>query len=343
MEMFEFECKGVRLVRAPILAAILLAAMSIETQAQSSDRSSSAANPYLPSADNLMRHVYALADDSMMGRAVHTEGYDMAARYVAEEFRRVGVGPRAGQGGSDLTHYFHTFEYEFPPESWYEGNVVSYNVIGVVPGNNPALASEQLVVSAHLDHVPQRGGQIFNGASDNASGVAVMLEVARLIARRPVGRTVVFAAFGAEEVGHVGSLMLVDSLVEHAVPVIANINIDDVGHLGRGPAGRPLMAALHEGRVCVDLFDMIRVHGDGAGVAITERYRDDVFTRSDHYSFYLADIPAIFFSSGGEHQWLHTPQDDADEMDWAQLQRLTSVVYQSVRSISEHIDMCGSQ
>ncbi len=137
--------------------------------------------------------------------------------------------------------------------------------------------------------------------------------------------------------------MYVQEIPNNDAQVVANINIDDVGHLGKGPSGRPLLGALHEGRICVDLFDLVRIHGDAAGVAITDRYRDDVFTRSDHYSFYLVDIPAIFFSSVGEHEWLHTPEDDPEEMDGAQLQQVASVVYQAVRTISEEIDMCGSR
>ncbi len=228
------------------LALVLYAFISV-TATQAVAQSQPGSDNDAPSAENLMRHVYVLADGS-----------------------------------------------RFPMES--------YNVVGLVPGTDPGLLSEQVVVGAHLDHMGISRGEIFNGASDNASGVAVMLELSRLIARSPLSRTVVFVAFGAEEYGLHGSMAFVSSVADKAIRVVAHINIDDVGHLGTGPIGRPLVAALHERSLCLELYNLVRAHGDRHGVAITDQYRDDVFTRSDHYSFYQVGIPVLDFGSGGEHE-----------------------------------------
>jgi len=323
------------------LVLVLCALMSLPvTQSAAQAQAGTAVDA--PSADNLMRHIYALADDSMMGRGTETPEYDTAARDVAETLRGYALVPDRRLGGSGLQRYYQYFGYESPGPLWEHGSLESHNVIGIVPGTDPELSSEHVVVGAHLDHLGVVDGEVMNGASDNASGVAVMLEVARLISRRPPSRTVVFVAFGAEEYGHLGSMVYVQEIPDD-VQVVANININDVGHLGKGSGGRPLLGVLHEERICEDLFDMVRVHGDSAGIAITDRNRDDLFTHGDHYSFYQVDIPAIFFSPPREHEWRHTPQDDPEEMDGAQLQKVASVVYQTVRTVSENIDVCGSR
>jgi len=324
------------------LALVLYAFISV-TATQAVAQPQPGSDNDAPSAENLMRHVYVLADDSMRGRGTQSDGYDMAARYVAETFRQHGVIPELVRSDSNIERYFHQFGFEVEASDGRRFPMESYNVVGSVPGTNPELSSEQVVVGAHLDHMGIVDGEILNGASDNASGVAVMLEVARLISRSPPSRTVVFVAFGAEEWGLLGSIEFVESIADNKLNVVAHVNIDDVGHLRTGPIGRPLVAVLHERSLCLELYNLVRAHGDRHGVAITDQYRDDVFTRSDHYSFYQAGIPVVDFGSGGEHEWLHTPQDDPEEMDGAQLQKVATVVYETVRTFSEEIDRCGSR
>jgi Zn-dependent M28 family amino/carboxypeptidase len=319
-----------------VLSTLLAGATPLTaTQAQASTAA-------VPSADSLMRHVYALADDSVRGRGTGTEGYDMAARYVAEWFRQHAIAPAPHPRGFRVEYYFHQFYFELP-RSLSSAQVRSYNVVAFVPGTDRQRASEHVVVGAHLDHVGVQGRRIFNGASDNASGVAVLLEVARLVAARPASRTVVFAAFGAEEYGHHGSLAFVEEAAAAGRRVVANINIDDVGHLSTVDAGRPSLAALHGKSICLELYNIVRARGNENGIEITDIDHSNLFTHSDHYSFYRAGIPVLDFGAGFLSDWLHTPEDDPDAMDGHQLQQVATVVYESVRTIAEHIDMCKSR
>ena len=219
----------------------------------------------------------------------------------------------------------------------------SYNVVGFIPGTNRRLASEHVVVGAHLDHVGVVQGQIFNGASDNASGIAVLLEVARLMAAGHASRPVVLVAFGAEEYGLQGSHAFVGSVLDEGFQVVAHINVDDVGHLRSGTLGRPILAALHGASMCGELYSLVKAYGDDSHLTITDSDDNNLFARSDHYSFYQVGIPVLDFGAGFVSTWLHTPEDDPEAMDGDQLQQVATVVYQAVRTVAESIGMCKSR
>jgi len=154
----------------------------------------------LPSVEQLRSHVFNLADDSMMGRMAGSAGYDKAARYTVAALSRLGVDPAFQEAGPVVSGYSHQFWFSL--EAGGARNLRSYNVVGIVPGTDPELRAQSVVVSAHLDHVGTHDNLVYNGASDNASGVAVVLEVARLIAERPLPRSVLFAFFGADQAQH---------------------------------------------------------------------------------------------------------------------------------------------
>jgi hypothetical protein len=188
------------------------------------------------------------------------------------------------------------------------------NVVGVLPGTDPARAAEAVVIGAHYDHLGREGGDVYPGADDNASGTAVVLGLARSLAAAPPARTVVFILFSGEEIGLVGS----DHHVRHpsAVPIermVAMLNFDMVGRLeGRhllvggvdtGSGFRPLVeAAATEAGLDVDL----RPGGTGP---------------SDHTRFHAAGVPVLFFHSGS-HADYHRPSDTADRIDAAGMARI---------------------
>jgi hypothetical protein len=191
------------------------------------------------------------------------------------------------------------------------------NVIGVLPGRDPTVAGEAVVVGAHYDHLGREGGDVYPGADDNASGTAVVLGLARSLASTPPARTLVFVLFSGEEIGLVGS----DYHVRHpsAVPVermVAMLNFDMVGRLeGRhllvggvdtGSRFRALVeAAANEAGLDVDL----RPAGTGP---------------SDHTRFHGAGVPVLFFHSGS-HADYHRPSDTADRIDAAGMARIADL------------------
>ncbi|HEY7251412.1 MAG TPA: M28 family peptidase [Methylomirabilota bacterium] len=188
------------------------------------------------------------------------------------------------------------------------------NVIGVLPGTDPMVAGEAVVIGAHYDHLGREGGDVYPGADDNASGTAVVLGLARSLAAAPPARSLVVILFAGEEIGLVGS----DHHVRRpsAVPVermVAMLNFDMVGRLeGRrllvggvdtGSQFRALVeAAAQEAGLDVDL----RPAGTGP---------------SDHTRFHDAGVPVLFFHSGS-HADYHRPSDTADRIDAAGMARI---------------------
>lgn len=174
--------------------------------------------------------------------------------------------------------------------------LVSPNVIGILPGRDPRLAGESVVLTAHLDHMGRGpavdGDTIYNGAYDNAIGVALMLEVARALmeeGRRP-RRTVVFAAVTAEEKGLRGSEFLARHLPASAGRPVANINLDMV-LLGAPTRRYTVLGTEHS-----TLRGPVEFAAKRMGLELVPDPRPDrvVFVRSDQYSFVRQGVPAIF-------------------------------------------------
>ena len=191
------------------------------------------------------------------------------------------------------------------------------NVIGILPGTDPVLAAEAVVVGAHYDHLGRADGVVYPGADDNGSGTAVVLGLARAFAAAGgAGRTLVFAFFGAEELGLIGSRHYVS---RPAVPLdrtVAMVNFDMVGRLrtrplniGGGDSGsrlRPLV------------IDAARAEGAPLDV------NGSPYGPSDHSRFYAAGVPVLFFYTGG-HGDYHRPTDTADKIDAAGMARVASI------------------
>lgn len=217
----------------------------------------------------------------------------------------------------------------------------SANVVGVLEGTDPALKNEYVVISAHLDHVgkgaPIGGDAIYNGAFDNASGIAVMLEAARLLAASPVKprRSVIFLAVTAEESGLQGA----DYFVQHpTVPreaIVANINIDMPVALA------PLADVTAFGAENSTLGAVVERVAAAEGVAVTPDSKPEevIFVRSDQYAFVRAGIPALYIDEGMRStdptqdqaarveafrkERYHQPGDDLSQaIDWPSLAML---------------------
>src|SRR5215203_2737095 len=181
------------------------------------------------------------------------------------------------------------------------------NVLGVLPGSNPSLANETVLAGAHYDHIglggrhsmaPDAAGQIHNGADDNASGTAALIEIAHALgrARTKPPRTIVFASFAAEEIGLLGSAWYVDHPVVPLEATVAMVNLDMVGR----PAGSVLISG-------------------------------------DDTSFLLRKVPALAFFSGF-HADYHRPSDDWDKIDVPGATEVTRIALLLVERIAGRIE-----
>ncbi|HEV8440378.1 MAG TPA: M28 family peptidase [Methylomirabilota bacterium] len=181
------------------------------------------------------------------------------------------------------------------------------NVIGILPGTDPARAPEAIVLGAHHDHLGRAGGSVHPGADDNASGTAVVLGLARTFAATGgTPRTLVFALFAGEEEGLLGSAHYVRHPALPMERTIAMLNFDMVGrmrdrrlHVSGLGSGAGLRAVVTDA-----------VSGEPLDLAL----KDEPFAASDHTSFYGAGAPVLFFTTGG-HDDYHSPRDTADKIN----------------------------
>ncbi|HEX8189875.1 MAG TPA: M28 family peptidase [Pyrinomonadaceae bacterium] len=248
-------------------------------------------------AARLLEDARALSADAMEGRGAGTKGGELARAYVERRFTEAGLAP-----------LWATFEQPFDLPSKGRG----VNVVGYVKGTK--YPERLIVVSAHYDHLGVRGGRVYNGADDNASGVAVLLQLAAHYAgaARPE-HSMAFAALDAEELGLVGARELVRRLQAEKRDVALDVNLDMVGHSERGelyasgayhtPALRPALERVAAGAPVRLLLGHDR----------PEQGHDDWTNQSDQYAFHKAGIPFVYFGVE-DHKDYHKPSDDFDTL-----------------------------
>jgi Zn-dependent M28 family amino/carboxypeptidase len=205
------------------------------------------------------------------------------------------------------------------------------NIIAVLPGSDPALSAEYIVFTAHIDHVgvgqpDETGDSIYNGADDDASGTAAVLEVAQAFAalqRRPA-RSIMFALVSGEEKGLLGSLHLVENPPVPAAQMIANINMDMIG---RNAPDTVVAIGQDYSSLGPAAQRIARAHPElGLTIAPDLWPEEQLFFRSDHFSFASKEIPAIFFTTG-LHDDYHRPSDEADTIDNDKLTRVARLLF----------------
>ena len=218
--------------------------------------------------------------------------------------------------------------------------VTTWNISGVFKGANST--EPPVVVTAHYDHIGKQRGGICWGADDNASGVASIIEVARAYSRIKLKqkRDIVFVAFGAEEVGLVGSEVFMESFEKK--DVYANINIDMIGRRDTltkenyvyimGTQNNPILHQLHqEANLQTVNLNLDYAYGRETGYG-------SMMNRSDHYHFYKKDIPVIAFFSG-LHNDYHTPLDTLDKIDFPLMTRRVQLVFGTLYLLANSDDV----
>jgi hypothetical protein len=270
----------------------------------------------------LAAHVEALAAPALEGRGLGTTGEKAAAEYVAGEMKAAGLSP-AGDDGT----YFQRFRVE-KTASGAPADVT--NVVGLLPGSNPAWKDESVVVVAHYDHLgrgwpdarKESAGQIHPGADDNASGVAVLLELARAVKDEKPRRSVVFLAVTGEEAGRLGSKRWVAGPSSRdAKKTLAAVNLDTVGRLGAGK-----LQVLGTGTAGEWIH---AVRGATWVTGVETKAVPETLESSDHVSFVEAGVPAVQLFTGA-HTDYHRPSDTAERVDVPGLAKVAAVAKELV-------------
>ena len=244
------------------------------------------------------------------------------------------------------------------------------NVIGILEGTDPTLKSEAIVIGAHYDHLGLGGagslatkeGEVHHGADDNASGVAGVLELARIFSAQPPRRSLVFMAFSGEEEGLLGSNYYVNHPLVPLANTVAMINMDMIGRMKNKTLTIGGIGTAQEWRSLVESANLMQgmtvaaaassQHGSpaGAGVPIvvaangqavvtsdpakqfTLTLNSDGYGPSDHSSFYAKQIPVLFFWTG-THEDYHKPSDTSDKINYEEEARILGVVARIVRDV----------
>ncbi len=221
----------------------------------------------------------------------------------------------------------------------------SSNVVGVIEGSDAKLKSEYVIIGAHYDHLGLGGpeslaanpeAQIHHGADDNASGTSALMELARvMMSDRPkIKRSVIFMAFAAEELGLLGSAAYTKNPIAPLASTVAMLNMDMVGRLrdrslfvggvGTSPVWKPLLDKLNA---------EVKSPETGSGSRFQLGIGQDGFGPSDHQSFYVKDVPVLFFFTGS-HDDYHKPSDTAEKVNAEGTRQIAELVREIVINIA---------
>jgi putative aminopeptidase FrvX len=265
-------------------------------------------------ADNLRAHVSFLASDALAGRPTPSKELDTAAEYIASQFRSMGLDPVL-QGET------------------------AKNVVAVLRGSDSILRDTYVVVSAHYDHIGtkkdcKQGDCIYNGANDDASGVAAMLETARALAKDTPKRSIVFAAWYGEELGFHGSQYYVKHPLVPLAKTVAMLNLEQIGRTDdkRGPQIRRLGIT---GPEYSDLTARLKAAAAEDGVEVSGPPQpNDFFLRSDNEPFAEAGVPAHTICVAFEFPDYHGLADEWQKLDYDNMAKVTSAIADGVLAIA---------
>ena len=286
--------------------------------------------------DNLKSHLYYLASDSLQGRATRTAGNKAAAEYITSAFSEVGLKPFK--------------EDNYISEHKYDGDKIARNVVGVIEGCDPQLKDEYIIVGAHYDHLPLKqgvvnGDSIYNGADDNASGVSAIIEIARNINKSPQPkRSIIFVAYDAEEIGLVGSsLMIRDSLPPHD-RIKVMLSLDMVGWYSTSQylqlTGLGTIANYEN--IVSSVNEEYQYGGNREPLNIKEKeFETSIMGATDTQPYAMEGIPTLYVTTGLKSPY-HKVEDEADLIDYEGLNNITDYMTFLIYEMADNEQLVAS-
>ncbi|SHI47007.1 M28 family peptidase [Pseudozobellia thermophila] len=272
-----------------------------------------------------------LASDSLQGRETGTPYEIQAANYLQQRMKEIGLLPK-GNGGT----YFQTFSFKPKKDPHSEvqfvagdSTITGTNVIGYVDNK----ADKTVIIGAHYDHLGMGGeGSLYadgeaihNGADDNASGVAVLLDLAKKLKDSVTGSNYLFIAFSGEEMGLLGSNYFSKNPTIDLKKANYMINMDMVGRLREdktlsisGTGTAPIWA------------QVLNANNPGFKLVLSE----SGVGPSDHTSFYLQDIPVLHFFTG-QHKDYHKPSDDSDKLNYKGMEIISDYILDVIADLDD--------
>lgn len=282
---------------------------------------------------NIKEDVYFLADDKLEGRKTGTEGEKKAAEYIAKRFEDLGLTPKGTNG------FYQDFSFK-PKTNPHEQVQFDFNGDGSITGRNVLAyldnkAENTIIIGAHYDHLGYGGeGSLFrdtikaihNGADDNASGTALVIDLARKLKGKNTNNNYLFMAFSGEEMGLLGSNYFVKNPSIDTKSVSYMINMDMVGKLKQDST----LAVYGVGTSPI-FKQVLNAHNDKFKLVMNE----SGVGPSDHTSFYLADMPVLHFFTG-QHEDYHKPGDDAEKLNYEGMEKISNFIFDIITDLDDN-------
>ena len=292
-----------------------------------------ACTPEINQENRIEEDATFLASDALEGRQTGTKGEKEAAKYIENRFKELGLQPKGTNG------FLQTFSFKPKTNPHDEvkfdvngdGTIAGNNVIGFIDNNE----KNTIIIGAHFDHLGFGGeGSLYrdaikavhNGADDNASGIAVLLNLAAKLTAKNTNNNYLFMAFSGEEMGLLGSNYFVKNPTIDIKKVSYMINMDMVGRMkkdstlavygtGTSPIFKQVLKSYNTN------FKLVQQES-GVGP-------------SDHTSFYLADIPVLHFFTG-QHEDYHKPSDDSEKLNYDGMKLISEYIFNIISDLDDN-------
>jgi len=325
-----------------ILALVVTLQACAATGAHPDVRGATSPAPNRADARAIYKDIAYLASDSLEGRGTGTPGNDSAAAFIARRFGMLGL------QRVDTSFEQHFVAHPLVAHNESSLSLPTENVIALLPGTDPMLRGQYVVIGAHFDHLgrstfgaldPDRKNVIRRGADDNASGTAAALELARLFAGSPPRRSLLFVTFSGEEMGLLGSEYFVSNSPLPLDSAVAMVNFDMVGRLRED---KLIVYGVATATELPALLDSANAQSSGEPSSSARLWRTplqitalgDGFGPSDHSSFYARNIPVLHFFTD-LHEDYHSAGDVVAKINATGEAHVVDVAQRVIRLIAD--------
>ena len=293
---------------------------------------------------DLYKHMSILASDSLEGRETGKKGQKMAAEYIMNHFKNIGIPPYKNNT------YYQKFRVKkgrhlckcddcdidiikklLGVNKYIKGE----NVLGYIEGSD--LKEELIIITAHYDHLGKHDSLIFNGADDDASGTVAAMEIAEafmLAKKEGFGprRSVLIMAVSGEEKGLLGSKYYTDHPIYPLKNTVCNLNIDMIGRIGDFHTQPNYVYLIGSDRLSTDLHNLSEeVNKKHINLELDYTFNSEedpnrYYYRSDHYNFAKNNIPVIFYFNG-IHEDYHKATDTIEKIDFDKIRKIARFIF----------------
>nr|WP_247741729.1 M28 family peptidase [Endozoicomonas sp. G2_1] len=279
----------------------------------------------------LLQHVYYLSSDQLAGREIGSKGSYLAQQYIIEQLQLAKIKPFKGKYGHDFVHH-KTFKR-------YQGR----NIVAQIEANSHS--DSYIVITAHYDHIGTQGKHVYNGADDNASGVATLLSIAKALQLKPLNTNVLLLFTDGEEAGLLGVSAFLEQQPKIISQTLLNINLDMLAgsrstkrlhYLSYDLSKNFTRAQIKEFKAQHHTFSIRVKYGFNGHIRRATSGQRRWRLASDHGAFYRNNIPFVYYGVG-EHINYHKKSDTYNNINHDFFWRASELVYHQIRLLDKYL------